>query len=131
MCEENALGGPLEEDLYLDLMYEEAQKFMSREWRKPNSVKTIKEWVATGHRMEGRSGDESTTTIGIEGKVKRSKRMKTIEGIFTPDDIVERELVTPERERMYVMQKAESGKVRAVVNTDNAVNRKMNYSSHF
>lgn len=31
---------------------------------------------------------------------------------------------------MYVMQKAESGKVRAVVKTGNAVSRKMNYLSH-
>lgn len=57
--------------------------------------------------MEGKSGDGSTTTITIDGKVKRSRRMKTVEGVFTPDEMVEQELITPQRERMYVMQKAE------------------------
>lgn len=130
LCEENALGGLLGEDRYLDLMYEEARKFMAREWRVPREIKTIKEWVATGHWMEGRSGDGATTVIGIDGKPKRSRRMKTVDGVFTPDAMVELELVTAAREQMYVIQKAESGKIRPVVKTGNAVNRKMNYLSH-
>lgn len=35
LCEENALGGPLGEDRYLDKMYEEARKFMAQEWKVP------------------------------------------------------------------------------------------------
>jgi len=56
--------------------------------------------------------------------------MKTVEGITSTDSYIVQELKTPYRERMQVMQKAESGKIRPVVKTGNKVNRKMNYLSH-
>lgn len=41
LCEENALGSPLGEDLYLDLMYEEAQKFSVEEAQQRKDYKGV------------------------------------------------------------------------------------------
>jgi len=130
LCDRNLLGGPLGEDHYLDEIYLATQEFMAEEWKLPRKVIGVEEWVRNGRWMEGKSGDGSTTVIDIDGKPVRSRRMKTVEGINSTDTYIANELRTPHRERMQVMQKAESGKIRPVVKTGNKVNRKMNYLSH-
>lgn len=110
LCERNSLGGPLGEDDYMDELYVATQEFMEKEWTVPKKVLPVDEWLRNGRWMEGKSGDGDTTLIEIDGKPVRSRRMKTVEGITLSDKQVSAELLTPHRELMQVMQKAESGR---------------------
>jgi hypothetical protein len=95
LCEQNALGGPLGEDDYMDELYLATQEFMKEQWHVPSTLVPVKEWVRNGKWMEGRSGDGTTTVISIDGKPVHSRRMKIFEGIISTDDNIAIELLTP------------------------------------
>lgn len=125
------LGGPLGREEYLDLLAAEAREFMHTEWKVPSEIPSIPEWLSTGKWMEGKSGTGQSVKITIDGRSARTTRAKPIDGVFFRDHEIAKELRTPVRERMLVMQKSEGGKIRAVVKTSNEINRKMNYLSSF
>jgi hypothetical protein len=66
LCEQNALGGPLGEDAYMDEFYIATQQFMAEHWHKPAQIIPVKEWVRNGKWMEERSRDGTTTVITID-----------------------------------------------------------------
>ena len=129
LCDENVLVGPLWEDAYMDMLFTEVQNFMSTEFKTPHKIPTVKEWVMTGKWMEGKAGTGGNVAVTIDGKRKLSVRTKPAEGVLISDSDVEMDLKTLGRERMVVLEKSEPGKIRSVVKTGNAVNRKMNYLS--
>lgn len=105
------------EDDYMDELYVATQQFMAEQWKVPKNVVSVRDWVRNGKWMEGKSGDGSTTVKDIDGEPVRSRRMKTVEGITSSDELVANELTTPYREVMQVMKKAESGQKSALVHT--------------
>lgn len=128
LCDELILGGPLGETEYLDLLHGEARKFMLEEWNLPSYIPTAREWVKSGKWMEGKSGTGEKIEIRMEGK-KYRLGSKPVEGVLHSDEFIADELFVPVREKMVVMQKSETMKVRPVAKTGNEVNRKMNYLS--
>lgn len=128
LCNDLVLGGPLGEDNYLAMLYDEAHQFMASEWNVPRRLVTIKDWVKTGKWMEGHAGTGGKIVLNIDGKRVKAGS-KPVDGVLLSDEDICRELITRVREEMHVMQKSETMKVRPVVKTGNAVNRKMNYLS--
>lgn len=126
---ENPFGGPLGEDLYIDILFEEAVSFMNTEFVLPETIPSVKDCVKTGKWMEGKSGTGGNVSLTIDGKRKLSRKKKPVEGVLHTDYDIEKELVTSGKEQMIVLQKSEPGKIRSVVKTGNHVNRKINYLS--
>jgi hypothetical protein len=129
LCQPMDLGGPMGRDNYLLLIEDEVSRFMTEEWKKPTTIPSIQEWVKTCKWLEGKSGSERTTDIMVDGKRVRTGRMKSVMGVYWSNLDAARDLVTPCRETMQVLQKSEGGKIRPVAKTGNSVNRKMNYLS--
>lgn len=123
------LGGYLGEENYAQLVYEETKDFLKKEWRRVDDVPSINEWVEECTWMRGRSGNQLATEVIIDGRRRRTRRMKSVMSAFLADADVAHQLVTSGVEEMHIMQKSEGGKVRAVVKTGNAVNRQMDYIS--
>ncbi|UQS94391.1 MAG: putative poly-capsid protein [Corcyphos virus 2] len=123
------LGGPLGEDEYLELLYQEVSSFLQSEWHIPVEYLTAEEWCKSGKWMEGKAGTGHKISVEIGQKKVRTRRMKPLEGVFHGDDDTRLELSKPCMEEMFVIQKSESGKIRPVVKTGNCLNRKMNYLS--
>lgn len=118
------------EGAYLKALYDETVAFMQSEWELPTRLPTVEEWVKEGKWMEGKAGTGQKIEIHIGGKKKRVGS-KPVEGVVMSDEAVRNELFTPVREVMKVIQKSETSKIRGVVKTGNAVNRKMNYLSEY
>lgn len=95
-------------------MFEEAVKFMDKEWIKVEDVPTAEQWVKECTWMRGHSGNQRVTDVYIDGKRMRTRR----------DGLCSKAV-----EEMHIMQKSEGGKIRAVVKTGNQVNRQMDYVS--
>lgn len=129
LCEDTTLGGPIGEDLYMDMLHDKVRSFMHSELTMPEKQTTIPEWVATGRWMEGKASTGGKIGLAIDGKRKITRRTKPVAGVSMWDPKVMEELITPSREEMFVLQKSESGKVRSVVKTGDKVNRKMNFLS--
>ena len=129
--EDLVLGGPLGEERYMALLWEEVTRLFTEEWHRPEKTPTIEEWVKTGRWMKGRGGTGGKTAVEVDGKRLISRRMKAVEGVLCSDANVAAGLVRPVRERMVVMQKSEGGKIRPVVKTGDDVNRKMNFLSEW
>lgn len=123
------LGGPLGEDQYLEMLFEEATKFIQYEWSVPEDLLTPEEWCKSGRWMEGKAGTGKKMDVTIGQKRHRTRRMKPLEGVFSSDQSIATELKVACREEMFIMQKSEGGKIRPVVKTGNCLNRKMNYLS--
>lgn len=88
------------------------------------------DWVRTGVWCEGKAGDEGKGRYKLDGKWKRTGRTKGAMSQILSDADVCSDLRRARREEMYVLQKSEAVKVRAVAKTSSHVNRKMNYLSH-
>lgn len=130
LCTDLKLGGPMGEGAYLKALYEETKAFMKSEWELPARLPSVEEWIREGKWMEGKAGTGQKIEIHIGGKRKRVGS-KPVEGVVMSDEAVRNELFTPVREVMKVIQKSETSKIRGVVKTGNAVNRKMNYLSEY
>ena len=122
-------GKALDEDLYCSLVYREVRSFMDQEWKKPDNIPTVDEWVSTGKWMRGKSGTGGKVDVYVDGKRKRSRSMKSVEAALHSDEEIKTNLYTRVVERMVVMQKSEGGKIRPVVKTGNDINRKMDFIS--
>lgn len=129
MLEFLRLGGPLSEDEYLKLLFQEVIQFLREEWTIPPERMTLDEWCRSGKWMEGKAGTGQKLDVYLGGKRFRTRRMKPLEGVFHSDSSVGDELTQACREEMHIIQKSESGKIRSVVKTGNCVNRKMNFIS--
>ncbi|KAL4705583.1 hypothetical protein ACJJTC_006911 [Scirpophaga incertulas] len=117
------------ESEFVERMYQEAVTFLSREWKPPRELPTLREWVATGVWMRGKAGTGATISIKVEGKTRRTRRYKGVDAVLFSDRCIEEELLGPAHEEMVVLQKSEGGKVRPVVKTGNKINRKMDFLS--
>ncbi|KAL4721586.1 hypothetical protein ACJJTC_018547 [Scirpophaga incertulas] len=117
------------EQAYVDLIYQEAVKFLQKEWKLPRDTPALKDWVAAGTCMRGKSGTGGVISVEIEGKRRRTRRYKGVDAVLYSDDQIVREILSPSQELMVVMHKSEGGKIRPVVKTGNEVNRKMDYLS--
>lgn len=114
------LGGPLSEDEYLEMIFQEALGFMQSEWHIPSEWKNPHDWCKTGKWMEGKSGTGKNTFVEIQrldpqsgefrNRKKRTRRMKALDGVFFSNDIIEQELKTPTYEDMHIIQKVKVGK---------------------
>ena len=97
-------GKALHEDLYCSLVYREVRSFMDQEWKKPENIPTVDEWVSTGKWMRGKSGTGGKVDIYVDGKRKRSRSMKSVEAALHSDEEIKTNLYTRVVERMVVMQ---------------------------
>lgn len=125
------LGGPMSEADYVSMMINNFYKDWSTEWRRPQDIPTLSEWLKTGKWMRGKSGTGITTTVQIDEKTKRTRRIKGIDATTLTDNDLLSRLVTTTTESFHVMEKSEAGKSRPVVKTGNELFRKMDYLSEW
>lgn len=125
------LGGPLSEEEYLALLGEEMVRLMDEEWRVPQETLSITEWVATGRWMRGKSGTGPATTVEINQKITRTRRMKGVDASLMSDDDMATQLTRVVAETFHIMEKSEGGKIRPIVKTGSAMFRKMDYLSQW
>lgn len=121
------LGGPLGEERFNEMMAEEMYVLMRDEWECPRDALNKEDWVANGRWMRGRAGTGRITTVKVENKVKRTRRMKGVDAGFMSDEDMTRELQKVCPERFVVMEKSEGVKVRPVVKTGTEMFRKMDF----
>nr|UCD53719.1 MAG: hypothetical protein 2 [Totiviridae sp.] len=125
------LGGPLQEWEYLALLSEEMVKLMDEEWIAPSETLEPSEWVATGRWMRGKSGTGPATTVEINQKITRTRRMKGVDASLMSDKEMVEQLSQVVAETFHIMEKSEGGKIRPIVKTGSAMFRKMDYLSQW
>lgn len=125
------LGGPLEEGEYLQMLAREMFKLMEEEWIPPSETLDPEDWVATGRWMRGRSGTGPATTVEINQKITRTRRMKGVDASLMSDSDMTAQLTIPTIETFHIMEKSEGGKIRPIVKTGSAMFRKMDYLSQW
>lgn len=123
------LGGPLGEQEYLRLLGIEVRKLMKEEWHLPKHYPDISTWLERGAWMRGHSGSGPASEVKIDGKVKRTRRMKGVEASIYDDTSIGMMLFVPVKETFDIIQKSEGGKIRPVAKTGNRINRMMDYLS--
>nr|QVG74812.1 hypothetical protein 2 [Totiviridae sp.] len=126
-----ALGGPMGEAQYLSCLAEETIRLMDEEWRQPSNILGPGEWVATGRWMRGKSGTGPATTVHVNEKITRTRRMKGVDASLMSDRDMERQLTSVLPETFHIMEKSEGGKIRPIVKTGSAMFRKMDYLSQW
>ncbi|QBL75907.1 putative non-structural polyprotein [Solenopsis midden virus] len=114
---------------YISMLKTEVRRLMDEEWDMPSDVPTVDEWVSSGVWMRGHAGTGKPGIVKLDGKEKKTRKMKGVEGANFSDEEIKEMLTIPVRETFYVMQKSESGKIRPVVKTGNRINRMMDYLS--
>lgn len=125
------LGGPLTEEEYLQMLAEELIRLMDEEWVAPAETLEPGAWVATGRWMRGRSGTGPATTVEINQKIKRTRRMKGVDASLMSDADMTAQLTQITTETFHIMEKSEGGKIRPIVKTGSAMFRKMDYLSQW
>lgn len=125
------LGGPLGEERYMRMMAEETLKLCQEEWKTPKSTDCIEDWVSTGEWMRGKAGNGKTTTVRIDGKDKKTRRMKGVDAVYRSDKHMCDDLTQVKDEVFAVMEKSEGVKVRPVVKTGADMFRKMDFLSQW
>lgn len=114
---------------YVTRVYQEAKKFMLTEWQKPKQLPSIGEWVSNGTWMRGKAGTGGSNYVVVEGRRRKTRAYKGVDAVKYSDNTIASSLTTPTTEEMIVMQKAEGAKVRPVVKTGNALNKKQDFLS--
>ncbi|APG76002.1 hypothetical protein 2 [Hubei toti-like virus 21] len=125
------LGGPLSEEEYLSMLSEEMVKLMDEEWTMPPHTLEPEQWVSTGRWMRGRSGTGPATTVEINQKITRTRRMKGVDASLLSDKDMVEQLSHVVQETFHIMEKSEGGKIRPIVKTGSAMFRKMDYLSQW
>ncbi|APG76006.1 hypothetical protein 2 [Hubei toti-like virus 19] len=125
------LGGPLQEADYLEMLAEEFASNLEREWRLPDNIPSLDTWIKTGKWMRGKSGTGITTTVLIDGKNVRTRRIKGIEATVKTDVEMIKNMLYSSRESFHVLEKSEGAKSRPVVKTGNDLFRKMDFLSEW
>nr|QVG74808.1 hypothetical protein 2 [Totiviridae sp.] len=125
------LGGPLTEQEYLSMLAEEMVRLMDEEWSMPPRTLEPEDWVATGRWMRGRSGTGPATTVEINQKITRTRRMKGVDASLLSDKDMTEQLSHIVQETFHIMEKSEGGKIRPIVKTGSAMFRKMDYLSQW
>lgn len=123
------LGGPIRQVEYERMLAVEAKRLMEEEWKMPRRVQTVDEWIRSGVWMRGHSGTGGKTTVQVDGKEHRTRRMKGVEAALHDNESIKAMLFMPVQERFEIIQKSEGGKIRPVVKTGNRINRMMDYLS--
>lgn len=123
----NGLG--MGEEEYHRRLYLKARDYLLHNWRKPDEVPTVDEWLARGIWMRGRGGTGGKTTVYSGGRRIRTRSNKGVDAVTATDYQLAKELKNVTPQVMVVLQKSEPGKVRPVVKADNANFRKMDYLS--
>lgn len=131
LVKRRVLGGVIGERRYLEMLVEETARLCEEEWRLPKQTLAIKEWVATGEWMRGKSGDGQRNEVLIDGKKCKSRRMKSTDAVFRSDASMVKMLKQVKDEVFAVMEKSEGAKVRPVVKTGSDMFRKMDYLSQW
>ncbi|APG75998.1 hypothetical protein 2 [Hubei toti-like virus 20] len=125
------LGGPLGEEEYLTMLGEEMTRLMDEEWCMPSETLEPAEWVSTGRWMRGKSGTGPATTVEINQKITRTRRMKGVDASLLSDNDMTAQLTQVVPETFHIMEKSEGGKIRPIVKTGSAMFRKMDYLSQW
>ncbi|UHM27658.1 MAG: RNA-dependent RNA polymerase [Fushun totivirus 3] len=93
------------------------------------NYKPLDAWVAEGIWMRGRTGDGDKATVSISGKTVKTRRYKGVDSLTMSDEEIKKSILRPSKEWLHAMEKSEPAKVRAVVKTGNAMNRRMDFVS--
>lgn len=125
----NPNGYPGDEDAYLTKIYQETKQLLQQEWRRPEKIPTVDDWLARGSWMRGRGGTGVILDTHIKGRRTRTRRNKGTDAVIMSDATIRNELYTPYPQQLIVMQKSEPTKIRPVVKSDNQLFRKMDFLS--
>lgn len=129
--DEKTVGNKLPPGCYASMIYEKCRHIIRNGWKSPRKIWTLQEWVETGEWMQGKAGTGGKLSIEVDGRRKRSRGMKAVEGALKSDEQVVAEMCIPHPEVMIVMEKSESGKSRPVVKCSNESNRLMGFLSQW
>lgn len=125
------LGGPLDEDTYMEMLIEEFANNLDKDWKRPETLPTLDEWIAGGKWMRGKAGTGNATSVDIDGTSKRTRKMKGVEASYLDDRSIKGRILRVNQEEFHVMEKSEGAKVRPVVKTGNELFRKMDFLSEW
>lgn len=125
------IGQNIGEDYYCELIYKKMRYVIDTWWTLPEDTLNATDWIATGQWLQGKAGTGGKTTVEIAHKVKRSKGMKAVAGVYYDDSDILLDMNKVRRESMHVMEKSEQGKSRPVVKCGDHSNRLMSYLSQW
>lgn len=129
LLEQRDIGSVLPGQEYNDRIYEHTLRYLSEEWKVPEEVPDLDQWLKDAAWIRGKAGSGEILTVEVGGKRTRTRRYKGIDAALKDDKLIKAEMLGVQTETMEVMQKSEGGKVRPVVKTGNELYRKMDYLS--
>lgn len=122
-------GSIIGESNFMGIQAECMADYLDTEWHMPKNLPTYEDWIATGKWMRGKAGTGLNTVINIDGKNRRTRKMKAIEASLFTDSQMAKDLLTVQTEEYFIMQKVEAGKVRAAAKTGNRLFRTCDWLS--
>lgn len=116
---------------YNDWLEQELRSFLREEWRCPETVLPIGDWLKKGDWMRGKAGDGDVARYRVRGKLTRAGRNKGFDAVVYTDANIKRQMFHAAGDKLQVMQKSEPGKVRGCVKAGNNLFRQMDFLSQW
>lgn len=123
------MGGPLSGQ-WNDMVYQETRDIMREEFRMPKKVLPFAQWAASCVWMRGRAGDNEKHSVVIDGKPTSTRKMKPLDAVRMSDRDIMMQVTNTTPDRLVIAQKSEHGKIRPIVKSSNANNRRWDYVMH-
>lgn len=125
----NVNGEGMGYEKYHHSLYRATVKYLKSNWVRPQNLRNLEEWVERGSWVRGRGGTSEKVVVHVAGKRVKSKSHKGVSAAHQSDANVMADMVRVMPQRMYVMQKSEPAKIRAVAKVDNDSVRKQDFLS--
>lgn len=75
-----SMDGPIPPEQWESLVYQEIRALFREEWKPPERLLTLRQWIASGRWMDGRSGTGRPGHVTIDGMTQRTPLYKGVAG---------------------------------------------------
>lgn len=120
------VGGPA----FLGKLYKEISLFLLEEYQQPDNIPTLDQWVSRASWMKGKGGTGRKIFVRLQGKRVGTRTNKGVEATYMTDEQIKRELTQVYPQKLVILQKSETAKIRPVAKSDNQLFRKMDFLSY-
>lgn len=123
----NDTGSVIGVNVHAEVTYDKVFKLISEAWTVPEEYLTLDQWIKSLVWTRGKSGDNENTTISLEGKEVRTRRMKALDAVYKSDEEIKSMMYQVIPNKIYILQKSEHSKIRPVAKTSNNTNRQWDW----